>query len=193
MSAGGSATHILCFRWLGAWPPDPICLRWLGIRPQTPTTPPFYCRFLATGLREEKFTARYCRPRFGFNMPGTFDEDVLIHKRCIIRPKVFHPVILIQKNYLKKTFHLHQLHFGFDRDEVFFSSTLYALLISCKRKITATSFLYKIFELKTRFCLLKFLGATSLETPEINFYKTRPLLEPPKLNLPKNKLFNCFS
>ena len=33
------------------------------------------------------------------NMPGTFgEEDALICKRCIIRPKVFHPVKLIQKN-----------------------------------------------------------------------------------------------
>ena len=55
------------------------------------------------------------------NIPGTFgEEDVLIHKRRpIIRPKVFHPVILIQKNYLKKSFHLHQSHFGLGRDKVF--------------------------------------------------------------------------
>ena len=53
------------------------------------------------------------------NMRGTFgEEDVLIHKRCIIRPKAFHPVILMQKNYLKKFFHLHQNHFGFGRDTV---------------------------------------------------------------------------
>ena len=45
-------------------------------------------------------------------------------------------------------------------------------------------------ELKTRFCLLKFLGATSVETPqikppEINLYEITPLLEPPKLNFTK--------
>ena len=61
---------------------------------------------------EEVFTARYCRPAFTFasgfhvfKMSGI--EDGLIQKRCIIRPKVFHPVILIQKTYLKKSFHLH--------------------------------------------------------------------------------------
>ena len=40
---------------------------------------------------------------------------------------------------------------------------------------------------------MKFLGATSPETPqikppEINFYEITPLLEPPKLNLTKNIL-----
>ena len=66
-------------------------------------------RFLATRLHEEKFTARYCRPpfvlAFGFKYTWKFgEEDVLIHKRCIIRPKVFHLIILIQKNYLKNPF-----------------------------------------------------------------------------------------
>ena len=56
------------------------------------------------------------------NMPGAFgEEDVLIHKRCIIRPKVFHPVTLIQKSYLKKSFYFHQNQFGFGCDEVFSS------------------------------------------------------------------------
>ena len=54
-------------------------------------------------------------------MPGTFGkEDVLIHKRCIIGPKVFHPVILNTEKLSQKSFHLHQPHFGFGRDEVFF-------------------------------------------------------------------------
>ena len=71
-------------------------------------------RFLATHLNEEKITARYCRPpfvlAFGFK----------------------YTVILIQKNYLKKSFHLHQSHFGFGRDDVFSFWALYALLISSK-------------------------------------------------------------
>ena len=101
-------------------------------------------------------------------MSGTFgEEDVLIHQRCMIRPKVFHPVILIEKNYLKKSFYLLQSHLGFGRDEVFSFLTLYALLISFKGQNNAIEFLYKIVELKTRFCLLKFLGATSPETPQI--------------------------
>ena len=51
-------------------------------------------------------------------MPGTFgEEDVLIHKRCIIRPKVFHPVT---EKLSQKSFYLHQPHFGFRCDEFFF-------------------------------------------------------------------------
>ena len=45
---------------------------------------------------------------------------------------------------------------------------------------------------------IKFLSATSPETsqikpPEIKFSEITPLLEPPKLNLTKNKYFNGFS
>ena len=95
----------------GGWrscPQTSIASGGWGICPQAPQHLP-HRRFLATRLHEEKFTARCCWPpfvlAFGFNMPGTFGkEDVLIHKRCIIRPKIFHPVILIQKNYLKNPF-----------------------------------------------------------------------------------------
>ena len=102
----------------------PITSGGWGIRPPDPATPPPHRRFLATHLHEEKFTARYCRPPFvlAFSFKYAWnvcEEDVLIHKRSILRSKVFHLIIIIQKNYLKKSFHLHQSHFG--RDEVFFS------------------------------------------------------------------------
>ena len=35
-----------------------------GSAPRPPQRPPPHCRFLAMGLHEEKFTARYCRPPF---------------------------------------------------------------------------------------------------------------------------------
>ena len=125
-SAGRSVLHSLCLRWLGALLPDPNCLRWLGDPPPDP----------ATSLSIADFWLRACMKKnllhvtaglhlyqlLVLDMPGTFgEEDVFIHKRCIIRPKVFHPVILIKKNYLKKSFHLHQPHFDFGRDEVFSS------------------------------------------------------------------------
>ena len=125
----------------GGWrsfPQTPIASGGWGIRPQTPQhLPPSQIFGYAPTWRKIYCTllpASICIT-FGFKytVPGTFgEEDVLIHERCIIRPKVFHPVILIQKNYLKKSFHLHQSHFGFGRDEVFSSWTLYALLISSK-------------------------------------------------------------
>ena len=107
----------------------PIASGGWGISPQTPAAPPPHCGFLATRQHKEEFTAHFCRPpfvlAFGFkrvwNVWQRRQEDVLIHKRCMIRPKVFHPVILKQKNYLKKSSYLHQPHFGFGRDEFFFS------------------------------------------------------------------------
>ena len=47
----------------GGLAPTPIASGGWRIRPQTPQRPPFR-RFLATGLHEEKFTSRYCRPPF---------------------------------------------------------------------------------------------------------------------------------
>ena len=126
-------------------------------------------------------------------MPGTFDEeDVLIHKRCIIRPKVFHPVILIHKNYLKKSFYLDQPHFG--RDEVFFFLNIVRSSNEFWRAKQRNLIFVQNCRVKSPFCLLKLLGATSLKTPQIKppetiFYKITPLLEPPKLNLTKNKYF----
>ena len=51
----------------GGWgpcPQTPIASGGWEIHSQTHTTPPPLCRFLATGLHEEKFTARFCRPPF---------------------------------------------------------------------------------------------------------------------------------
>ena len=92
-------------------PRPPIASSGRGIRPQPPQRPSHY-KFLAMRLHEKEFTARYYRPpfilTFSFHVSGTFGkEDVLIYKRCIIRPKVFHPVILTEKNYLKKFLYLH--------------------------------------------------------------------------------------
>ena len=48
----------------GFLPQTPIAPGGWGIRSQTPATPQPHCRFLAMGLHEEKFTARYCRRPF---------------------------------------------------------------------------------------------------------------------------------
>ena len=121
-SAWGSAHHTLCFRWLGALPADPSCLRWLGIRSHNA---PSHCRFLATGLHEEKI---YCTLlpdsiyiRFNFKYAWNVWRRCSHSQRCIIRPKVFHPVILHRKIISRKTFHLYQPRFGFGLDEVFCS------------------------------------------------------------------------
>ena len=57
-------------------------------------------------------------------MPRTFgEEDVLIYKRCIKynTAKSILPGNTYTEKLSQKSFHLHQLHFGFGRDEVFFS------------------------------------------------------------------------
>ena len=98
--AGGFDSHTLCLRWLEDPPPDPA-------------TPPSHRRFLATRRHEEKFTARYCRPpfvfAFGFKYVWNVRQRRCSHSQTVYntaKSTVFHPVILIQKNYLKKSFHL---------------------------------------------------------------------------------------
>ena len=106
----------------------PIASGGWGIRPPDPATPSPHRRFLATRLHEQKFTARYCRPPFVGLLAFSLKYAWNVWRRCshsqtmycILRPKVFHLIILIQKNYLKKSFHLHQSHFGFGREEVCF-------------------------------------------------------------------------
>ena len=103
----------------GGLPPDSNCLPWLGDPLPDPATPPPIADFWL-GACMKKNLLHVTAGLLVLNMPETFGkEDVLIHKRCIIRPKVFQPIILLQKNYLK-SFHLHQSHFGFGREEVFF-------------------------------------------------------------------------
>ena len=120
-------------RALGYPPPR---LRWLGSCPQTPIAPvvggsaprprnaPPHCRFLAMGLHEEKFTARYCRPPFILTFGFKYAWNVW-RRRCSHSQTVYNTAksispgnTYIQKNYLKKSFYLHQPHFG--RDEFFF-------------------------------------------------------------------------
>ena len=109
----GLSPHTLCLRWLGTLPPDHQLPPVVGGSAPRPPQHPSHYKFLAMRLHEKEFTAHYNRPpfilAFGIHVSGMFgEEDVLIHKRCIIQPKVFHPVILIQKNFLKKSFYLHQ-------------------------------------------------------------------------------------
>ena len=63
-------------------------------------------------------------------------------------------------------------HFGFNRDEIFSSRTLHAFLINSRRKNTAIYFLCKLVELKTRFCLMNFFGATSRKPHKLNTQKS---------------------
>ena len=93
----------------GGLAPNPNCLRWLGDPPPDPrNVPPIANFWLRACLKKNlpHVTAGiHLYKLLTLNMPGTFgEEDVLIHKRCTIRPKVFHLVILIQKNYLKNPF-----------------------------------------------------------------------------------------
>ena len=116
-------------------------------------------------------------------MPGTFgEEDVLIHKRCIIRPKVFHPVILIQKNYLKKSFYLHQPHFG--RDEFFFFLNIVRSSNKFYRAKQRNLMFVQNCRVKNTVLSLEIVGCHLPKTPQIKppetiFYEITPLLEPP--------------
>ena len=66
-------------------------------------------------------------------------------------------------------FHLHQPHFGFGRDEVFFFLNIVRSSNKfLQSKTTQSNFCAKLSSKKHKFCLLKFLGATSSETAQIN-------------------------
>ena len=112
----------------GGWgpcPQTPIASVGWGIRPLTPETPPPHCRFLAMGLHEEKFTARCCRSPFRLTFGFKYAWNVW-RRRCSHLQTVYNTAESISpgntytKSFSQKSFYLHQLHFGFGRDEVFF-------------------------------------------------------------------------
>ena len=117
--------YTLCFRWLGALPPTPIASGGWRIRPQTPATSPPHCKFLVTGMLEEKFTARYCRHPFILAFDFKYAWNVW-RRRCSHSQTVYNTAKSISpgntytEKLSQKSFHQHQTHFGFGRDEVFF-------------------------------------------------------------------------
>ena len=103
--------------------PDPNCLRWLGDPPTDPRNVPPHCRFLVTGMLEEKFTVRYCRHPFILAFDFKYAWNVW-RRRCSHSQTVYNTAKSISpgntytEKLSQKSFHLHQPHFG--RDEVFF-------------------------------------------------------------------------
>ena len=93
-----------------------------GSAPRPRNTSP-HRRFLATRVHEEKFTARYCRPpfvlAFGFKCAWN------VWRRCFHSQTVYNTAKSISpgntytEKLSQKSFHLHQFHFGFGRDEFF--------------------------------------------------------------------------
>ena len=108
----------------GGLAPDPNCFQWLGDPPPDPRNVPPHCRFLVTGMLEEKFTARYCRHPFILAFDFKYAWNVW-RRRCSHSQTVYTAAKSISPGYYteklsQKSFHLHQPHFGFGRDEVFF-------------------------------------------------------------------------
>ena len=105
----------------GGVAPNPNCLRWLG---DPPPDPPPHCKFLVTGMLEEKFTARYCRHPFILAFDFKYAWNVW-RRRCSHSQTVYNTAKSISpgntytEKSSQKSFHLHQPHFGFGRDEVF--------------------------------------------------------------------------
>ena len=121
----GIRPYTLCLRWLGALPPTPIVYGVWEIRPQIPATSPRpHCRFLVTGMLEEKFTARYCRHpfilAFGFKYAWNVWRRRWSYLQTVYNAaKSISPGNTYTEKLSQKSFHLHQPHFGFGRDEVF--------------------------------------------------------------------------
>ena len=107
----------------GGLAPDPNCLRCLGDPPPDPRNVP-HCKFLVTGMLEEKFTARYCRHPFILAFDFKYAWNVW-RRRCFHSQTVYNTAKSISpgntytEKLSQKSFHLHQPHFG--RDEVFSS------------------------------------------------------------------------
>ena len=76
-------------------------------------------------MLEEKFTARYCRHPFILAFDFKYAWNVW-RRRCSHSQTVYNTAKSISpgntytENLSQKSFHLHQPHFGFGRDEVFF-------------------------------------------------------------------------
>ena len=123
-------------RW-GYAPPHPMppVVGGLAPRPQLPPLvggsalwplkrPP-HCRFLAMGVHEEKFTARCYRSPFRLTFGFKYAWN-LWRRRCSHLQTVYNTAESISpgntytENFSQKSFYLHQPHFGFGRDEVFF-------------------------------------------------------------------------
>ena len=108
----------------GGLAPDPNCFQWLEDPPPAPATSPPHCRFLVTGMLEEKFTASYCRHPFILAFDFKYAWNVW-RRRCSHLQTVYNTAKSISPGYYteklsQKSFHLHQPHFGFGRDEVIF-------------------------------------------------------------------------
>ena len=108
----------------GGLAPDSNCLRWLGDPPPDPATSPPHCKFLVTGMLE-KFTARDYRHPFILAFDFKYVWNVW-RRRCSHSQTVYNTAKSISpgntytEKLSQKFFHLHQPHFGFGRDEVFF-------------------------------------------------------------------------
>ena len=93
--------------------------------PRPPQRPPPHCRFLVTGLLEEKFTARYCRHPFILAFGFKYAWNVW-RRRCSYLQTMYNAAKSISpgntytEKLSQKSFHLHQPQFGFGRDELFF-------------------------------------------------------------------------
>ena len=76
-------------------------------------------------MLEEKFTARYCRHPFILAFDFKYAWNVW-RRRCSHSQTVYNTARSISpgntytENLSQKSFHLHQPHFGFGRDEFFF-------------------------------------------------------------------------
>ena len=109
----------------GGLAPTPIAFGGWGIRPQTPATSPLHCKFLVTGMLEEKFSARYCRQLFKLAFDVKYAWNVW-QRRCSHSQTMYNTAKSISSSNTyteklsQKSFHLHQPNFGFGHDEVFF-------------------------------------------------------------------------
>ena len=96
-----------------------------GSAPRPLQRPPLHFKFLVTGMLEENFTARYCRypflSAFDFKYACNVWRRRCSHSQTMYNTaKSISPGNTYTEKLSQKSFHLHQPHFGFGRDEFFF-------------------------------------------------------------------------
>ena len=179
----------------GVSAPTPYASGGWGSAPRPPQRPP-HCNFLVTGMLEEKFTARYCRHplilAFDFKYAWNVWRRRCSHSQTVYNTaKSISPGSTYTEKLSQKSFHLHQPHFGFGRDEVFFFLNIVRSSNKFYRAKQRNLIFVQNCRVKTRFCLWKFWVPPPLKPhkliPKKSIFMIAPLLEHPKLNVTKNK------
>ena len=148
-------------------------------------------------MLEEKFTASYCRHPFILAFDFKYAWNVW-RRRCSHSQTVYNTAKSISpgntytEKLSQKSFHLHQPHFGFGRDEVFFFLNIVRSSNKFYRAKQRNLIFVQNCRVKNTVLSLEIFGChlpmkPHKLIPKKSIFMIAPLLEHPKLNITKNK------